>query len=104
MTRFSDFMLGPDTPRFGGTPVMTSVHLPEGEMFMTQVGAWGGQVLMVGVRLDDDPVCIARRIVREGLRDVLAWLDKPPTYLTGREVLAQLAGRPVWTPRREDDQ
>lgn len=100
MTRFKDFMFGQGAPLFNGIPITTSAHLPEGEMYVVQLDVWDGRkVLMIGARPDDHPACIARRIVREGLRDVLAWLDKPPTYLTGREVLDKLAGRPVWSPR-----
>lgn len=93
--------LSPAAPRLDGTPVMTSTLLPEGAVVVGMDPALGAiPVIVVGARPDDHPWCIARKIVREGMRDVLTWLDHPPTYLTGREVLDQLAGRPVWTPHR----
>lgn len=100
MNRFREFMLRPDTPRIADIPIRTSRMVPEGEIIVSRLhGHWEGALLVtLGMRPDDDPVCIARKIVREGLRDVLAWLDHPPQYLTGREVLDLLAGRPVWTP------
>lgn len=97
-----------------GIPVRTTPLLPEGEIHVIQTGPMytldlghmvGGShqpaspTIMIGSRPDDDPLVIARKLVREGMREVLAWLDHPPTYLTGREVLDKLAGHPVWNPR-----
>jgi hypothetical protein len=99
VTRFKNFMFGPDTLRFDGIPVTFSASAPEGEIYVVRIDAFGSrEMIVIGVRPDDHPACIARRIVREGLRDVLAWLDDPPPYLTGREVFDKLAGRPVWSP------
>ena len=79
-----------------GIPITASVFLPEGELFV--IDGPTGRVLTVGARPDDHPTVIARKIVREGMRDILDWLTNPPTYLTGREVLDKLAGRPTWPP------
>lgn len=101
MTRFREFMFGQSAARFDGMPITTSAHLPDGEVVIVQPGSYGGhRMFMVGVRPPGAPSEIARRIVREGMRDVLAWLGpNAPNMLTGREVLDRFAGRPVWSAR-----
>lgn len=83
---------------FLGITVQTSTMLPDGQIVMMN-GTGGPKAFIIGVHPPDAPAVIARKIVREGLRDVLAWLDHPPPYLTGQEVLDRLAGRPAWSPR-----
>jgi hypothetical protein len=101
MTQFKDFMFGPNTPRLDGIPIILTESLPEGKVAVSVLSTrWGDQpILQIGARSDDHPWCVARCIVREGLRDVIAWLDDPPTYLTGREMLAVLSGNDdIWSP------
>jgi hypothetical protein len=88
-----------------GIPVRTSRLIEDGMTMVVRGSSDWPQdpYMIVGVRPDNHPDVIARKIVREGLRDVLAWLHHPPQYLTGHEVLDMLAGRPVWTPHQDGE-
>ena len=73
--------------------------LPDGKFMATVGGRPGATSILVGVHGEDSPAVIARKLVREQMADVLAWLDKPPNMLTGSEVIDKLAGRPVWSAK-----
>lgn len=65
-----------------GVPVYTSEWVPDGRVLKLDRG------LYIGVSRETDDQHEARRIVREGLSDVLQWLGEPA--LTGRQVIDAL--------------